>query len=73
MLDGKKNRCPPHFLIRCLHLFWGEDVGDLRTEDQIVEKIVNQYRSINPKYEADHTTWRLLGGVVIFLRLCPLS
>lgn len=73
MLDSKKNRCPSRFLIRCLHLFLGENVGDLRKEDQIVEKIVNQYKSINPKYEADHTTWRRLGGVVISLRLCPLS
>ena len=65
---GKKNRCPPHSLIRCLHLLCSENVGDLRTE-QIVEKTVNQYRSINPKYEAEHTSWRHLGGVVIFLRL----
>ena len=47
-----------------LHLLQYENVGTLGTEDQIVEKVVNQSGSVN---EADHATQNYLGRVVVFL------
>lgn len=44
---GEENRFPPHLPVRCLHLLQPENAGTLGTEEQIVERVVNQYRSIN--------------------------